>query len=326
MHLGIAQIEPHTLTATMIDHSVSLRTTLSAKRDGTFIFVEPGGNFGDRLIYEGLYKTARELSLDYTVTTFETFDPKTICPTTTLYLHGGGGFVPWWSGRAIKVVQAALDSHAGPVIVGPTTVYNDERYVQDALVKHLAHRSSDDTHIYARDSQSLEVLTRVAAGRAVVNLDHDTATSLTESDILQMAKIGQRDHGGRYVLYALRDDAESKEQRRPSIFYCSIDPVRFCSTFEHWVRVHYYAREIITDRLHSAIGASALGVPVTLLPNSYHKNRCVWEMSLCARGVRWAENLNEIGRRSYAGPSRKKRIAINRFRRVACMVRGVPRS
>ena len=47
----------------------------------------------------------------------------------------------------------------------------------------------------------------------------------------------------------------------------------------------------MTDRLHSAILGTILGIPVTLMPNSYHKNRAVWEYSLSERGVKWLDEL-----------------------------------
>ena len=70
-----------------------------------------------------------------------------------------------------------------------------------------------------------------------------------------------------------------------------VDPVRYSYSFKHWVRLHARAASIVTNRLHSAICGSILGVPTTLLPNNYHKARGVWEQSLAARGVQWAERL-----------------------------------
>jgi len=72
-----------------------------------------------------------------------------------------------------------------------------------------------------------------------------------------------------------------------------IDPTLFCRSFEHWVMIHAEAKHVITNRLHSAIVSCLLGKKVTLLPNSYHKNRAVWEYSLSGLGVNWQEGFKQ---------------------------------
>ena len=66
---------------------------------------------------------------------------------------------------------------------------------------------------------------------------------------------------------------------------------RFCRSFNQWVALHRRARCIVTNRLHSAIASVVLGKQTVLLPNSYHKNRSVWEYSLRERGVLWSDEL-----------------------------------
>jgi exopolysaccharide biosynthesis predicted pyruvyltransferase EpsI len=50
-------------------------------------------------------------------------------------------------------------------------------------------------------------------------------------------------------------------------------------------------KRIITDRLHFAISGLILGRETTILPNSYHKNRSMYETWLRDLGCNFAENL-----------------------------------
>ena len=70
-----------------------------------------------------------------------------------------------------------------------------------------------------------------------------------------------------------------------------LDPALYATSFEHWLRLHAGARQIISSRTHSAIAGSILGKPTIMLPGSYHKNRSIWEYVLKDRGVVWGETL-----------------------------------
>jgi exopolysaccharide biosynthesis predicted pyruvyltransferase EpsI len=70
------------------------------------------------------------------------------------------------------------------------------------------------------------------------------------------------------------------------------DPVRLCKTPEEYLQLAAQYRRIITDRLHFAVSGLILGRDTTILPNSYHKNRSMYETWLRDLGCHFAENLD----------------------------------
>jgi exopolysaccharide biosynthesis predicted pyruvyltransferase EpsI len=49
-------------------------------------------------------------------------------------------------------------------------------------------------------------------------------------------------------------------------------------------------RRIHTDRLHFAVAGLMVGTEVVLYPNSYHKNREVYDLSLKRLGCKFSES------------------------------------
>ncbi|MBL8014073.1 MAG: polysaccharide pyruvyl transferase family protein, partial [Candidatus Omnitrophica bacterium] len=143
--------------------------------------------------------------------------------------------------------------------------------------------------IFARDAVTYETLRSCAKDLVEIEQDHDTAFNLQRSDLLSYPT------PGKYVLYGIRRDEEKTNLLMPDILSYCVDPAFYCRTFKHWVYLHAYSKEIITNRMHSAILGSILGVPTSLLSNAYHKNRSVWEFSLKDRGVKWLENIPSKG-------------------------------
>lgn len=86
---------------------------------------------------------------------------------------------------------------------------------------------------------------------------------------------------------ALRDDLESKVIRVPDAF----DPIVGLSDHMDYLALASRYDAIITDRLHFAICGLILGRRVTLLPNSYHKNRGMYESWLLELGCHWSEEV-----------------------------------
>ncbi len=88
----------------------------------------------------------------------------------------------------------------------------------------------------------------------------------------------------------LREDSEMIDL--PKTFVSCGDPVRVCKTPEEYILLAARYKKIITNRLHFAIAALIARREVILLPNSYHKNRSMYEMWLKKIGCKWR---NEIG-------------------------------
>jgi exopolysaccharide biosynthesis predicted pyruvyltransferase EpsI len=273
---------------------MSLSSTLAHYQNRPFLLVRPGGNFGDQLIYIGMSRIVRDLNINSREISFEEFSKvETLPPDTVVYVHGGGGYVPWWSGKAYKAVEHALSIKPTTLIVGPTTLHSDESYIAkvfDGFRSGLEH--VPDVHFFLRDKASFQLLKRLNPAGIQIDIDDDTAISSTRADILAHAGMTEQDViRRRYALFAIRQDAESPDTSKLSPLKCPIDPVNYARSMKEWVLLHACAGSITTNRLHSAIGGMILGIPTTLLPNGYHKNRSVWEYSLSRRNVQWQERL-----------------------------------
>jgi hypothetical protein len=71
------------------------------------------------------------------------------------------------------------------------------------------------------------------------------------------------------------------------------DPARMVDTWYDYLRLAGRCGWIITDRLHFAIAGLLCGRRVTLLPNSYHKNRSMYDTWLKDLGCEWSDTVPE---------------------------------
>lgn len=246
------------------------------------------GNFGDNLIWAGLEALLRRHAQPFELVPHDRLDGFHPNPEDTVYIHGGGGWVPFWSGTPERVLKDIVVRHQGRIVLGPSTFSADMDYLEAALFAPL-RLAEGRALVFCRDQPSFDIVAGPAGKFAQVALDHDTAMNLTCDEILAFGEPVGPSRG--YRLFALRDDPETRPPGACRMLRAPVDPVRYCYSFKHWVRLHARAASIVTNRLHSAICGSILGVPTTLLPNNYHKARGVWEQSLAARGVQWAERL-----------------------------------
>ncbi len=254
-------------------------------KDKKFVFVEPGGNHGDSLIYKGALNLADKAGIKYQAFRHKEFLNLDIPDDSIVYMHGGGYWVHDWIEVHISKLLRAVNSSARMVILGPQTVSSDENFIKRTLALILRQRMVKDVVIFARDSKTCEVLKNTVSDYAEILQDHDTAFNLQPSDLVNYPTMGK------YVFYAIRTDVEKTSLIMPSIFSYSVDPAFYCKSFDHWIYLHAFSKEIISNRLHTAIFGSIMGIPTTLLSNGYHKNRAVWEYSLKDRGVKWADGL-----------------------------------
>lgn len=252
------------------------------------IFVEPGGNHGDYLIYRGAEKLAREAGIDFESIPHREFMDGNYDDETVIYLHGSGGYNPWWSGTPMEELEKASQTHRGVLIQGPSTVHTDRDFLQTYISGPLDETTLDKVFFYTRERTSYDALKPVLPEQVNLQTDHDTALHLEASE-LPRADVGSRGH----TFYAIRDDKESRpiaQRRKP--FRMWFDPVSFSSSFDEWVGHHARANAVVANRLHSAVVSTILGKPTVLLPNSYHKNRSVYEFSLAERGAKWKEKID----------------------------------
>lgn len=250
-----------------------------------FVLVEMAGNYGDYLIYKGAYKLADMAGLTYEQTTFENFMITYYTPDTVIYIHGGGGVNSFWSGKPITLLKKALSTHRGTVILGPQTFETEEYFLDQFNNKVLGDVVSEKIFIFCRELVSYDCLKQKLPENIELMIDHDTALNLTKDDFELL------DMRSEYDLYSIRSDKELHPEQDYNFLSKWIDAITYSRNFDEWVSLHAGARKIVTNRLHSAVLGSILQIPTTLLPNSYHKNRAVWEFSLRPRQVRWNERL-----------------------------------
>lgn len=81
----------------------------------------------------------------------------------------------------------------------------------------------------------------------------------------------------------LRRDTEGVFGAAPSLG----DPAEHCRTPLDYLRLAARYRHVVTDRLHFAIAALHCGRKTTLLPNTYHKNRSMYDTWLRDLGCQW---------------------------------------
>lgn len=254
-------------------------------KDAKFVFVQPGGNHGDLLIYFGLEVLAKKLQLNFRSLSAQEFLGQRVANDEVLYLQGGGGYNRWCSGMSLKLLEHALCSDTKLVIQGPCTIDQDIEYIQHRLVKALKLPRKSQLIFMARERTTFDLCEECLVDTgAEILLDQDTAFWADKKSLEMFAGLPR----SKYRFYALREDNESL--RKGIHDYgrgVQFDPAYFCKNFRHWVKVHLYAKEIITNRTHSSIIGSLLGKSVSLYPGSYHKNRSIWEYSLKNRGVLW---------------------------------------
>jgi exopolysaccharide biosynthesis predicted pyruvyltransferase EpsI len=65
------------------------------------------------------------------------------------------------------------------------------------------------------------------------------------------------------------------------------DPALLSKDYKDYFRLIERFSRIITNRLHFAIAGLMMGRKVSIMPNSYHKNRGMWEASLNEMGCDW---------------------------------------
>jgi exopolysaccharide biosynthesis predicted pyruvyltransferase EpsI len=276
-----------------IDFSIKLASLFTAHRHRAWYFVASGGNWGDSLIYAGAKTHARSLGLRWTDLDYRGIDSTPPPSGACIYLHGGGGLNSWCSGRAFSNLRRALRVPDALVIQGPQTCDTTNDESKALFASAFGGSMCREIHFFAREITSAHLLAEILPPSVRLYLDHDTAFAFEEKDVLAVAGV-QVMPRGKYDLVVIREDNEQPAPNATGMRSSGIalDPAYVATSFEHWVRMHVYARSISTNRLHSAIIGAICGKPVTLGPSSSHKNKSVWQHSLADRGVRWAESIH----------------------------------
>lgn len=290
-------------------------------------FVQPGGNWGDQLIYAGAEALARRLGLTWKDHDFRDFNPSRLHAGAAIYLHGSGGFNPWGSKRAFSNLKNALSVPDALVVQGPQTSDVLSEITKNLFTEAFQSARTCNVFFYARERSTLEFVNGTLPRFVSIGLDRDTALHLRKSDILDLANLDTVP-AGRYHLLVSRDDDEvPNTQPVAESDAVVIDPGYFARSFEHWIRIHAFAKTIRSNRLHSSIAGAILGKPVTLMGGSYHKNKSIWEYSLKDLGVLWSDESAVTGLRKPAATPNSLSQLLNKSwkgKRALLWLKGVP--
>lgn len=283
----------------MKDNTKKLADIFSEYKNKKFLFVEPGGNWGDYLIYFGAEVLAKKYNIDFESLSISEFTKRDV-DDAFVYIHGGGGFNEWCSGSTFKCLSHALNNYPEMVIYGPCTTSKNLNFLTEKFEECLDGKISKNFVCFARENTTFEILNKIPAlkNRSEIYCDHDTAFHVTKKDVEE--RIGKEKFD--YCLLGYRKDNESSSVRhKGDISKIIIDPPMFAKSFDHWLRIHAYANEIITNRTHSSIIGAVLGKKTTLFASKYHKNKSIWEYSLQPMGVIWADDsiAERIARRNF---------------------------
>jgi exopolysaccharide biosynthesis predicted pyruvyltransferase EpsI len=214
------------------------------------------GNYGDSLIWHGTINLISSLNITVNYVDIDD-DPL----NEVLLIDGGGNFVDYYS-DILNFLLKKPDVYK-KIIILPHTIFGKRQIEALNIVK-------SDLTVFCREQISAKFVADNAKSKQVY-LWHDCAFynsfELTNSI-------------GSGSLYALRTDTESVLSSRPS--------TNEDISYNGWAKkpLDDFLREIQnhevihTDRLHVGIAAAMLKKAVKIYPNSYYKNKAVYDYSL----------------------------------------------
>ncbi|MCR3906934.1 MAG: polysaccharide pyruvyl transferase family protein [Tenericutes bacterium] len=293
--------------------------------------VEPGGNHGDRLIYKGMRKKLRHLSINHEVFHYNEsikfpffsklyfglwcrflkvffyffkfnqncsrpikkvdrwiygriLNPFKIQASSSdvILIHGGGNMNDLWHG--IRLLKNIIQQHPdNALIVAPQSYW-----FEGTCFPSLFSKTSQKIYLFCREKISYQLLTSLNLPKNVhVLLSPDTSLYLTKEDF--------HANSGEYTLFCLRTDKESamfqQEENNQLLWQVTstrwqlkrkilMQDLSIFGSFKDFVALIEASKKVYTDRLHVAILAAILGKKTVLYPNSYYKNKAVYEYSL----------------------------------------------
>ena len=293
-----------------------------------FLVVDPPGGKGDQLIFLGMKKKLRELGITYRVLHYKRtnffrelcFEVKKLlsplrargsvvkklksvrsavqslavknlnkigdASADIVLIRGGGYFNDLW--KDYDILENALRNDRDCVImVAPHSLCFDTTQFPEFF-----ERSEQEIYLFCRERYSYKLLRSMSFPKNVhVFLSHDTALYLSKEDF--------HPRNGSYDLICPREDRESvvtwkiEGSNHRKILVGDIESV---PDFTAFVNLIENARRVYTDRLHVAILSAILGKDTFLYPNSYPKNKGVYEFSLYKfSNVRFVDSLKFLG-------------------------------
>lgn len=234
---------------------VNLKKFLEKYRDKMIDFYRFPGNYGDSLIWHGTKKLMGELNISESYVEIDS--PK--C-NDVLFIDGGGNFVDYYSD--VRDFLTKKHDLYKEVVILPHTIFGDKQF--DVL-----NNLSADITVFCREKVSFSFVKQNFL-KGHVYLWHDCAFY---NDF-------PKSSGGKGILNAFRRDKESMLNYVPNANGDLSYNGYATKPLDELINSLKQYEEINTDRLHIAICATLLGKKVNLFPNSYYKNKAVFDYSL----------------------------------------------
>ena len=240
----------------------NLKSFVQSKCNEVLLECNPG-NAGDSIIQVGTFHFFESHNIPFRV-----IDPYTqISKDSVLWYSGGGNLVHYYS-ECKSWLKRFADSHL--CIVLPHTI-NDMTFLREL---------HPQTILMCREKKSFSLCRQYFSGKTFLHQDM--------AFYLDVSRLGIIPKKGEGTLYALRKDVEkgttalevdnSLDVSRLFNYSPEVKSIVECAL--HFLDVINSFEKIITDRLHIAIGAYLLGKKhIHLYPNSYYKNRAVYDFS-----------------------------------------------
>jgi exopolysaccharide biosynthesis predicted pyruvyltransferase EpsI len=244
------------------------------------VYLPSAGNAGDGLIGLGALHYLKKLGLRPIVK--YGLGQEVLDGETDVIVGGGGG---WYEGlweHYAKMLEPFLQK-GGRALILPTTVFGFERY--------LARYGSQLT-IFARDIETLRRLEAVPELVGRVHLSHDLAFAVDVVDAFGDVPY----EPGFPILRIMRSDPEATSEAGGFDLPMLFNGVQWGSEercrgpLRAIANTMLQFRMVQTNRLHMGVLAALLGLEVEFHPNSYFKNKAVFETTMKVfPNVRWAE-------------------------------------
>src|SRR5262245_16975852 len=236
-------------------------------REPRLVYVANFGNLGDALIACATYRFLDRHGLKYDIVR-SVDDVEGAC----VLIAGGGNLIEGkYTDLSAFLKRCAARNR---VVVLPHSIVGNA---------NLFRSLQDRVHIFARELTTYRFLTNIGIPQERVFLADDMAFGLTD----ELRGAGQASN--RAVLICLREDVESALPfKHPKsnfdvsklIIHHWDDPVVAHHATQILLKIVADYEMIVTDRLHVAIAGALQGRQVKMLPNGYHKNRSVFELSM----------------------------------------------
>jgi exopolysaccharide biosynthesis predicted pyruvyltransferase EpsI len=234
---------------------VDLKHFLEKYRGKSIDFYRFPGNYGDSLIWHGTKIILKELNITENYVEINSSKSNAV-----LFIDGGGNFVDYYSD--VRDFLTEKPNLYEEVVILPHTIFGDKQI-------EILNNLSGNIAVFCREKVSFEFLKEKFINGEVY-LWHDCAFY----NEFQKTTIGQG------ILNAFRKDKESVIEKEPELNHDISYNGYATKPLNEFVNCLNEYEEINTDRLHVAICGTLLGKKVNLYPNSYYKNKAVFEYSL----------------------------------------------